>query len=78
MESTMQRQITYYMDEHNIHILALQGTRHPQTTQYVTAGYTFFRLATEGDKSMLERVSSQSNIKRNSSVIVNWPNRLAM
>eukprot|EP00969_Alexandrium_andersonii_P040168 1760209-Alexandrium_andersonii.AAC.1 len=47
MKSTMQRQITDYMDKNKIHVLAIQETSIPSTTQYMTSNYTFFLFGNE-------------------------------
>eukprot|EP00969_Alexandrium_andersonii_P012804 558149-Alexandrium_andersonii.AAC.1 len=41
MKPTMQHQVTTYMDQHDIHVMLLQETRIPTTTQFRTAGYHF-------------------------------------
>eukprot|EP00969_Alexandrium_andersonii_P086304 3804881-Alexandrium_andersonii.AAC.1 len=41
MKATMQRQVTLYMEQHNIALLALQETRIATTSQFTSGEYLF-------------------------------------
>eukprot|EP00969_Alexandrium_andersonii_P260676 11524874-Alexandrium_andersonii.AAC.1 len=47
LKPTMHRQITDYMKSHDLHIMALQETKNPTTTQYVSEGYMFLLFGNE-------------------------------
>eukprot|EP00969_Alexandrium_andersonii_P005333 231913-Alexandrium_andersonii.AAC.1 len=40
----MAHQLTEYMQKHNIHVLLLQETRVPNTTQYISGDYQFIMI----------------------------------
>eukprot|EP00969_Alexandrium_andersonii_P009983 435706-Alexandrium_andersonii.AAC.1 len=46
-KATMQKQITDYMDAHSVDLAAIQETRVPETTQFMTSGHHFILFGGE-------------------------------